>query len=301
MQATADTLDLNPPQAGRWRGPLLIAVVVHLLLVLALTWGVGWQRDAQVVMEAELWSRLPEVAAPRASEPEPPQPPAPEPRPEPEPAPPPKPAPVAEPTGPSQAEIALQKKREKEREDKLHLEAERKKQEEARRREEQRQAEREAAAKREAERKKREAQAAKEKAEQTAREKEAARQQAQLEAERKKNLERMLGQAGAMGSSRSTGTAQQSSGPSASYAGKLVARIKPNIVFTETIPGNPRAEVEVRAMPDGTIVGRKLLKSSGHAGWDEAVLRAIDRTATLPKDENGRVPGTLELIFRPQD
>ena len=299
MQAAADTLDLTPPQAGRWRGPLLIAFVVHLLLVLALTWGVGWQRDTQVVMEAELWSRLPEVAAPRASEPEPPPPPEPEPKPEP--APPPKPAPAPEPTGPSEAEIALQKKREKEREEKLRLEAERKKQAEARRKEEQKQAEREAAEKREAERKKREAQAAKEKAEKAAREKEAARQQAQLEAERKKNLERMLGQAGAMGSSRSTGTAQQSSGPSASYQGKLAARIKPNIIFTDTVPGNPRAEVEVRALPDGTIVGRKLLQSSGHKGWDDAVLRAIDRTATLPKDENGKVPGTLVLGFRPQD
>ena len=299
MQAAAHTLDLTPPQAGRWRGPLLIAFVVHLLLVLALTWGVGWQRDTQVVMEAELWSRLPEVAAPRASEPEPPPPPEPEQKPEP--APPPKPAPAPEPTGPSEAEIALQKKREKEREEKLRLEAERTKQAEARRKEEQKQAEREAAAKREAERKKREAQAAKEKTEKAAREKEAARQQAQLEAERKKNLERMLGQAGAMGSSRSTGTAQQSSGPSATYAGKLVARVKPNIVFTDTVPGNPRAEVEVRALPDGTIVGRKLLQSSGHKGWDDAVLRAIDRTATLPKDENGRVPGTLVLIFRPQD
>jgi colicin import membrane protein len=288
MQAAADTLDLTPPQAGRWRGPLLIAFVVHLLLVLALTWGVGWQRDTQVVMEAELWSRLPEVAAPRASEPEPPPPPEPEPKPEP--APPPKPAPAPEPTGPSEAEIALQNKREKEREEKRRLEAERKKQ-----------AEREAAERREAERKKREAQAAKEKAEKAARVKEAARQQAQLEAERKKNLERMLGQAGAMGSARSTGTAQQSSGPSAAYQDKLAARVRPNIVFTETVPGNPRAEVEVRALPDGTIAGRKLLKSSGHKGWDDAVLRAIDRTATLPKDENGRVPGTLVLIFRPQD
>ncbi len=307
MQATADTLDLNPPGGGRWRGPMGAALVVHALLILALTWGVGWQRDTVVVAEAELWSRLPQVAAPRANEPEPPPPPAPEPRPEPAPTPPPPPAPAPAPPGPSQADIALQKQREQEqaekaRAERLRLEAERKKQEEARQAEARRkaqQAEREAAAKREEERQRREAQAQKDK---QAREKaEAARQQAQLEAERQKNLERMMGQANAMGGATARGTATQSSGPSANYGGRLVARIRPNIVFADTVNGNPRAEVEVRALPDGTIVGSKLLKSSGHTAWDDAVLRAIERTGKLPQDENGRVPSTLILGFRPQD
>ncbi|CDN87779.1 TolA protein precursor [Hydrogenophaga intermedia] len=111
----------------------------------------------------------------------------------------------------------------------------------------------------------------------------------------------MMGQAGASGSPQSTGAAQQSSGPSASYAGKVAARIKPNVVFTESAPGNPRAEVEVRVAPDGTITGHKLVKSSGNAAWDEAVLRAIDRTATLPRDVDGRVPPSLVIGLRPLD
>ncbi|MDO9612682.1 MAG: TonB C-terminal domain-containing protein, partial [Serpentinimonas sp.] len=40
---------------------------------------------------------------------------------------------------------------------------------------------------------------------------------------------------------------------------------------------------------------------SGHAGWDAAVLRAIERTGRLPRDIDGRVPGVLILGFRPQD
>ena len=107
--------------------------------------------------------------------------------------------------------------------------------------------------------------------------------------------------AGAKGGANAKGTAQQSSGPAAAYAGKLVARIRPNIVFTGSASGNPRAEVEVRTLPDGTIVGKKLVKSSGNPAWDEAVLRAIDRTNSLPRDENGKVPPTLLLEFRPQD
>ena len=90
-------------------------------------------------------------------------------------------------------------------------------------------------------------------------------------------------------------------GPSASYAGRLIQAIKPNIVFGETLTGNPAAEVEVRAGPTGSIIGRTLVKSSGHPEWDEAVLRAIDRTATLPKDTDGRVPPRLTITFRPRD
>jgi colicin import membrane protein len=123
----------------------------------------------------------------------------------------------------------------------------------------------------------------------------------QIEEQRVKNLARMAGMAGASGAPSAQGSAQQSSGPSASYAGRIRARIKPNIVFTKDITGNPTAEVEVRTSPDGTIVGRKLLKSSGVTAWDEAVLQAIDKTEVLPRDIDGRVPAVLEISFRPKD
>ena len=85
-------------------------------------------------------------------------------------------------------------------------------------------------------------------------------------------------------------------------AGRIKARIKPNIVFTETITGNPVAEVEVSLAPDGRILGRKLLKGgSGIKEWDEAVQRAIDRTEVLPRDIDGRVPSTMIISFRPRD
>jgi TonB family protein len=109
---------------------------------------------------------------------------------------------------------------------------------------------------------------------------------------------------GATGAVTATGTAAQAAGPSASYGGRLVARIRPNITFpgdVAGIMGNPGAEVEVRADADGTIISRKLLKSSGIKAWDEAVLKAIDKTETLPRDIDGRVPDHLEFTFRPKD
>ena len=57
----------------------------------------------------------------------------------------------------------------------------------------------------------------------------------------------------------------------------------------------------LRTLPDGSIVGKKLVKSSGNPAWDEAVLRAIDRTGTLPRDTDGRVPPVIVIAFRPNE
>lgn len=111
----------------------------------------------------------------------------------------------------------------------------------------------------------------------------------------------------------SSGTAATTSSPrqgknggsgsstSAGYGGMVAAKVKPNIVFPDSIAGNPRAEVEVRASPDGTIVGVRLSKSSGNPAWDEAVVRALYKTETLPRDIDGSVPSSLIIGFRPKD
>jgi colicin import membrane protein len=125
----------------------------------------------------------------------------------------------------------------------------------------------------------------------------------QSEMLRQDNLKRMAGLAGATGPSTSTGSAMQSAAPSASYAGKVEAKIRPNITFAEvdSVQGNPAAEVDIRIAPDGTIVGTpKLVKSSGNKAWDTAVLRAIEKTDTLPRDTDGRVPSSMTLVLRPK-
>ena len=122
-----------------------------------------------------------------------------------------------------------------------------------------------------------------------------------LEAMRQENMKRIAGMAGATGDENATGTAQRSAGPSDSYSGRIRGRIKPNITFTEDIASNAPAEVEVRCAPDGTIVGKKLIKSSGNAAWDNAVLKAIDKTEILPRDIDGRIHSPLVISFRPKD
>jgi colicin import membrane protein len=304
--------EFAPPPTGGFGRSLSFALFMHLLLLAALTWGIHWKTEPNTLSaSAELWSALPVEAAPAANEPEP-MPPEPvkppepvqkvEPKPEPKPAPaPPKANAVAEREA---ADIALKKEKEKKKlEEKKEAELEKKKKLEKEKLDKEKAKEKEKEKAKELEKKKKEEALKKEVAAAKAKEeaKKAAAEEKQAAVLRNENLKRMQGMAGASGDENAKGSALKSSGPSASYGGRIRARIKPNITFTEDVAGNPKAEVEVRTSPDGTILSRKLLSSSGNKSWDEAVLKAIDKTATLPRDEDGRVPPVLEISFRPKD
>jgi colicin import membrane protein len=310
-------MEFAPPPTGGWGRSMSFALFMHLLLLAALTWGVQWKTQPNTLSaSAELWSAVPMEAAPAANEPEP-TPPQAVPPPEPvkavEPKPEPKPTPPAPPKVDAAAEreaadIALKKEKEKKLQEKKEAELEKKKKLEKDKLEKakldkEKLKEKEKEKAKELEKKKKEEALKKEVTAAKAKEdaKKAAAEEKRTEALRNENLKRMQGMAGASGEENSKGTALKASGPSASYAGRIIARIKPNITFTEDVAGNPKAEVEVRTSPDGTIISRKLLSSSGNKAWDEAVLKAIDKTATLPRDEDGRVPAILVISFRPKD
>jgi colicin import membrane protein len=57
----------------------------------------------------------------------------------------------------------------------------------------------------------------------------------------------------------------------------------------------------VQTETNGTIKISKLTKSSGVKSWDDAVLKAIDKTEKLPPDVDGKVPGSLIISFKPKD
>lgn len=296
--ATADE-PLRPRAPGGLVRGASLALLAHAALLAALTVSVQWRTRSPEAVSAELWSAVPQTAAPPAPAPTP----APPPPPAPAPAPPPPPPPARVETPPDPQIAIAQAEREKQRQ------AERERAEKARADEQRRERlERERAAEAAKLRQQREDEArekqAREQRVREEREKERARQQAEerrLAEQRQRNLERLMSQAGNNPSATSTGTAAQSSGPSASYAGRLVAAVRPNIVFTGNPAGNPAADVEVRTGPSGSILSRRLLKSSGNKEWDEAVLRAIDRTATLPRDVDGRIPSTIVMTFTPQE
>lgn len=288
MLAATDRLDFVPPPAPGLVRALALAVLAHAFLLAALTWGVHWKREAATLsVEAELWSALPQEAAPQALEVALPV--APEPVTAAPPTPVPEPVPV--PAEPAKVDIAIEQEKLRLKKLKEKELLEKKRLQEKEKEKEKQQKERQAAE----EKKKVELEKQRKQALQ-------AKQEAQrIEAQRSDNLKRIAGLAGASGAPDAKGTALRSSGPSGSYAGRISARIKPNIVFTEEIAGNPVADVEVRSAPNGTILSRKLIKSSGLKTWDDAVLKAIDKTEKLPPDTDGQVPAAMIIGFRPKD
>ncbi|GAA0756490.1 cell envelope integrity protein TolA [Ideonella azotifigens] len=301
---------LRPPSADRQSVGLLVSLLAHGLLIAGLALGVQWHTQDPEGVEAELWAATPQIAAPAAVEP-PPEPAQETTQPPPKAATPPPPDTAAQ--DQRDAEIAIEQDRKrKAQKEAERLEAERdaqarKEAEDQRARDKRQQAERKD--KEDKAKAEREAKAEQDEADRKAAEKKTKLDQAKKdkaeadrrEAQRQDNIRRMNAQLGGTGAENSTGTAARSAGPSANYAGRIKAYIKPNIVLTDPVPGNPTAEVEVRVAPDGSIIGRKLSKSSGSAAWDEAVIRAIDRTAKLPRDTDGTVPSAMTISFKPSE
>ena len=283
-----------PQQPPGMRSGLALAILAHVLLILALAWSVNWKASEPEGVVAELWSALPQAAAPRPTPPEPrPAPPVAEPKPAPPVA---KPEPAPAPRVDAQIAIERAARERARREEAERVEAAR--QADLRKRDE---AKREEAKRAEAKRLEAERQRAAEQAEQKKLAEQAKKDEARQAAIREANLRRMMSQAGTSDDPAAAGNAARTSGPSADYAGRIRAYIKPKIVLTSTVAGNPAATVEVKVAPDGTIVARKLVAPSGSPAWDETVLRAIDKTEVLPKDKDGRVPPVISITFRPLD
>lgn len=276
MTTAAMQRDALMPRPPGGTGPgFVLALVVHGLLIVALAIGVSWQSSEPVGVEAELWAAVPEVAAPKAVEPEPP------PQPVKRETPPPKPEPVQRQDDQRDAQIAIEKAKKEE--------AKRKKEEEA---------ERERLA--ELKKKEKEQLALKQKQEQDEKRRKQLEDQRLAEL-REKNLKRMMGQAGATGDENATGPDARTAGPTANYLGQVIGHIKPHVEFPPALAGNSPVEIEIAIAPDGKILSSRLVKPSGVPEWDQAVLRAVGKTGSVPRDKGGKVWSPLVVVWRPKD
>ena len=325
MSSAADRLEFGPPKNPASARAFGLALLAHILLIGALTWGVNWKSsEPAVTFEAELWSAVPQQAAPRLAEP-----PAPPPvKAAPPPSPPVTKQPEAKVTPPEpkvdialeqekkrkllqqqkDAEILKEKKEQKELEarkeqkeqEKLKAEIQTKKEKEKEKEKQRELKAKEELAKRKAAEELKQAEAKKQDAKEFDRQQQQKQASAEAQKQRQAAMNRMMGLAGATGGDNAGGNALKSSGPSAGYGGRVKAKVLPNVVFTDDIAGNPTAEVEVRTTPDGSIISQRILKSSGNKAWDEAVIKAIIRTETMPRDVDGRVPTPLIIEFKPK-
>lgn len=384
MNQETSHLEFAPPQDEGGGGSLALALFVHALLLMALTWGIHWRTDPlEDIVDAELWAAIPEPVALKSDAPALP-----------------KnetdtksTAPAVKKNAPPQAktidlptkkadatvqntadaDIAIEKRRKKEAAEQLAQEKQaeklrkaqelaaekerkaellreeaakrkeeiaqrkeekvRRKEEEARRKEEEIQLRKEEEAKRKEEeirlrkeeeirRKEEEARIRKEEEEARRKEEEARRKEEEArrkeearrieqeakeaEDQRQQQIKRLKSLGATTSGPVDPVNASKGGGkPSDSYLGRLRARVKPNITFSDSqlqsVRGNPAAEVEVICSPSGQITAMKLTQSSGNAAWDQAVLKAIEKTGTLPRDENGKIPSKIPFVFRPRD
>ncbi len=88
----------------------------------------------------------------------------------------------------------------------------------------------------------------------------------------------------------------------AEYEAKIRNKVRGNIVLPPDLQGNPEAQFQVVQLPTGEVLSSKLVKSSGHRGYDDAVERAILKSSPLPKPDRPELfSRELKLKFRPKE
>jgi colicin import membrane protein len=291
----------------------LLALGVHAVFILLLVFGVSWQTQHPAPVMVDLWDALPVPPAPEAPPQPEPLPPQPEPPPLPKPVPPsaPKPTPpVPKPPQPASKpevkappapapkapDIALEKKKaEVERLQKL------KQMQEI---EEKALAE---AARLEAEQMKKaqDEQLAQQKKRELLRqmEEEALMQRMMEEDLAGESRQIQLAQAQAQARAQAAAAAAKRQSEVARIVGQyrdmIGAKVRGNTRLPEDLKGNPQVRCLVRLLPTGEVQEVRVVESSGDKAYDEAVLRAIQKSSPLPlpADRDARAEFLPELSF----
>lgn len=274
-------------QSPEWQS-ISLAGLVHVLLLVFLWVGVQWQNKESTAVEAEVWDMTTREAAPVAvpellieSEPEPEVTV--------------KATPKEEPLEDPEIALEQEKKRKEERKQALLKEKEREKEKE-----------------RLAEQKKKKDKAEKLAAEETEKKKQldlkkqSSKEQSARDKVFAENMRRLAGQATATGTGGS-GEAARSTGNNRgdpSYAARIAAKVRSNTVFNviDTSGNNPTAEYRIDLLPDGSLRGPiRKLKSSGVPAFDEAIEKAIEKSAPFPRDKSGEVPSSIVYVHKMKD
>lgn len=300
MNLPADAPFVSRPGSNLAAGAL--ALGVHAVFVLLLVFGVSWQTQHPAPVMVDLWEALPDVAPPAALEPPEPQPePVPELPPEPQPevpepvksVPAPKPV-VKEPPPPRAPDIALEKKK---------AEAEHLKQLKAMQAAEQKALEDAAHAEADAIKRSRDKQLAEQKKRELLRQMEEEDLMQRMADEAAANQARQAKQAEA----RAAASKRQAE--LALVVGQhrdmISAKVRGNTRLPDNLKGNPEVRCLVRLLPTGEVQNVRVTQSSGNAAFDEAVVRAIEKSSPLPlpddRDARNAFVPELSFVHRPKE
>ena len=272
-----------------------LALGVHALFVLLLVFGVSWQTEHPAPVMVDLWQSLPNAASQPVAVPHPgPAKPAPAFKPE-KPAPAPKPE--AEEPPPKAPDIALEKKRaETERLKKLKAiqEADDQARKDA--------AQAEADALKQARDKRQAEQKAEQKRQALLRQLEADELKQSMANESAANAARAAKLAEAQAAGARQAALSQTIGK---YRDLISATVRGNTRLPDNLKGNPQVRCLVKLLPTGDVVSVRVTQSSGNPAYDEAVVRAIEKSSPLPlpTEREARAAFVPELSFthRPKE
>jgi len=281
MNTAASPLS-SPGFGGRWRPrepgtkrAMLWSIGAHVLLALFLGFSIDWKNSTPTGVEAELWESVP---AQQFKEIEP--------------------APIKQEEAPAdeKADIATKKQKKTDAKEKV---APTEKKPEPKTKDKEK--EKEKAKPKEAAKDSKDTKAKEDKPKEST-----SKATAAQEKERQNRLAKLRAAAGEEtgGSGGVTGTGVGSGGTAKpGYTDRVNRYIRPFITFdNSSITNNPQVIFRVEVAPDGNIINKRLVKSSGNESWDNAVSLAIDRAKRLPKDEDGKIPDRqFDLKFKPKE
>ncbi|MHB1216373.1 MAG: cell envelope integrity protein TolA [Thiobacillus sp.] len=290
MHFPADAPFVSRPASNLMAGALALAV--HVAFVLLLVFGVSWQTQPPAPVMVDVWEALPPPSA--TVKPSRPPRPAPVVAPKPVKATPARQPVAKEPPPPRDPDIALEKKKadterrknlqalqaaeEKARADAAHAQAE---------------AARKTQEKQLAEQKKRELLRQMEEEDLTRR---MADEAAASEARHARLAEAQARQAEAVAAGKRQAAV---AGVVAQYRDLISAKVRGNTRLPANLDGNPVVRCLVKLLPTGEVQSVRVTQSSGNAAYDDAVVRAIEKSSPLPlpSDREARAVFVPELSF----
>ena len=280
MNSPIDAPHISRPGSNLAAGAM--ALGVHVLFLLLLVFGVSWQTQHPAPVMVDIWEALPPQPSPRPRPQPKTEPPEPVKLPVPVKA---EPAPVVKDVPPPKPpDIALeQKKADAERVQKLKAlqEAEQKARDEAARIE---------------------AETIKKKRELLRKMDEEALLQ-RIADEDAANETRRLKQAEARAAASKRQTELEKS--VGLYRDKISATVRGNTRLPDNLKGNPEVRCLVRLLPTGEVLSVKVTQSSGNVAYDEAVVRAIEKSSPLPlpaeRDARAEFVPELSFVHRPKE
>jgi len=280
MSFTADAPLASRPVSNLLAGAM--ALGVHALFVLMLVFSVSWQTHHPAAVMVDLWETLPETPPPTKSH-------RPPPVKEPKPA---KAAPIPkpvqkEPPPPKAPDIALERKK---------AEAERLKKLKAMQVAEEK-------ARADAAKAIHEKQLAEEKRQALLRQMEEEDLKQRLAADSAANEARLA----RLTAERAAASKHQAAVASVvgQYRDQISAKVRGNTRLPDNLKGNPEVRCLVKVLPTGEVQSVRVTQSSGNPAYDDAVVRAIEKSSPLPlpSDRDARAAFVPELSFvhRPKE